>query len=75
MDNNNLNVTPNDIQQAESAFVQRVQSGVDSVSVDGLSTKYQSLDQQIKGLQELARLQAARNPLGCLRIFEVRSGR
>ena len=75
MDNNNLNVTPNDVQQAESAFVQRVQSGVDSVSVDGLSTKYQSLDQQIKGLQELARLQAARNPLGCLRIFEVRSGR
>ena len=75
MDNNNLNVTPNDIQQAESAFVQRVQSGVDSVSVDGLSTKYQSLDQQIKGLQELARLQAARNPLGCLKIFEVRSGR
>ena len=72
---NNLNVTPNDVQQAESAFVQRVQSGVDSVSVDGLSTKYQSLDQQIKGLQELARLQAARNPLGCLRIFEVRSGR
>ena len=75
MDNNNLNVTPNDVQQAESAFIQRVQSGVDSVSVDGLSTKYQSLDQQIKGLQELARLQAARNPLGCLRIFEVRSGR
>ena len=75
MDNNNLNVTPNDVQQAESAFVQRVQSGVDSVSVDGLSTKYQSLDQQIKGLQELARLQAARNPLGCLRIVEVRSGR
>ena len=75
MDNNNLNVTPNDVQQAESAFVQRVQSGVDSVSVDGLSTKYQSLDQQIKGLQELARLQAARNPLSCLKIFEVRSGR
>ena len=75
MDNNNLNVTPNDVQQAESAFIQRVQSGVDSVSVDGLSTKYQSLDQQIKGLQELARLQAARNPLGCLKIFEVRSGR
>ena len=75
MDNNNLNVTTADVQQAESAFVQRVQSGVDSVSVDGLSAKYQSLDQQIKGLQELARLQAARNPLGCLRIFEVRSGR
>ena len=75
MDNNNLNVTPNDVQQAESAFIQRVQSGVDSVSVDGLSTKYQSLDQQIKGLQELARLQAARNPLGCVKIFEVRSGR
>ena len=75
MDNNNLNVTPNDVQQAESAFIQRVQSGVDSVSVDGLSTKYQSLDQQIKGLQELARLQAARNPLSCLKIFEVRSGR
>lgn len=75
MDNNNLNVTTADVQQAESAFIQRVQSGVDSVSVDGLSTKYQSLDQQIKGLQELARLQAARNPLGCLRIFEVRSGR
>ena len=75
MNNNNLNVTPNDIQQAESAFVQRVQSGVDSVSVDGMSTKYQSLDQQIKGLQELARLQAARNPLSCLKIFEVRSGR
>ena len=72
---NNLNVTPNDVQQAESAFIQRVQSGVDSVSVDGLSTKYQSLDQQIKGLQELARLQAARNPLSCLKIFEVRSGR
>ena len=75
MDNNNLNVTPNDVQQAESAFVQRVQSGVDSVSVDGLSTKYQSLDQQIKGLQELARLQAARNPLGCVGIYQVRSGR
>lgn len=75
MDNNNLNVTPNDVQQAESAFIQRVQSGVDSVSVDGLSTKYQSLDQQIKGLQELARLQAARNPLGCIGIYQVRSGR
>lgn len=71
----NLNITPADVQQTADAIVQRVQSGVDSVSVDGVSTKYQSLDQQIKALQSLQKLQAAKNPLACIGIYQVRSGR
>ena len=73
-DNENL-VTDEQIQTAAANIVQRVQSGVDSVSVDGVSTKYQSLDQQIKALQSLQKLQACKNPLGCIGIYQVRSGR
>ena len=73
-DNNNL-VSNDDIQQAAANIVQRVQSGVDSVSVDGVSTKYQSLNEQLEALKSLQKLQAARNPLGCVGIYQVRSGR
>ena len=73
-DNDNL-VTNDDIQQAAAQIVQRVQSGVDSVSVDGVSTKYQSLNEQLEALKSLQKLQAARNPLGCIGIYQVRSGR
>ena len=71
----NLNITPADVQQAADAIVQRVQSGIDSVSVDGVSTKYQSLNEQLEALKSLQKLQAARNPLGCVGIYQVRSGR
>ena len=73
-DNDNL-VSNDDIQTAAANIVQRVQSGVDSVSVDGVSTKYQSLNEQIEALKSLQKLQAARNPLGCIGIYQVRSGR
>ena len=73
-DNDNL-VSNDDIQTAAANIVQRVQSGVDSVSVDGVSTKYQSLNEQIEALKSLQKLQAARNPLGCICIYQVRSGR
>ena len=73
-DNSNL-VSNDDIQQAADAIVQRVQSGVDSVSVEGVSTKYQSLNEQLEALKSLQKLQAARNPLGCVGIYQVRSGR
>lgn len=73
-DNSNL-VSNDDIQQAAAQIVQRVQSGVDSVSVDGVSTKYQSLNEQLEALKSLQKLQAARNPLGCVGIYQVRSGR
>ena len=72
-DNDNL-VTDEQIQQAAANIVQRVQSGVDSVSVDGVSTKYQSLNEQLEALKSLQKLQAARNPLGCVGIYQVRSG-
>ena len=71
----NLNITPADVQQAADAIVQRVQSGIDSVSVDGVSTKYQSLNEQLEALKSLQKLQAARNPLSCVGIYQVRSGR
>lgn len=73
-DNDNL-VTDEQIQQAAANIVQRVQSGVDSVSVDGVSTKYQSLNEQLEALKSLQKLQAACNPLGCIGIYQVRSGR
>ena len=73
-DNDNL-VSNDDIQQAAANIVQRVQSGVDSVSVDGVSKKYQSLNEQLEALKSLQKLQAARNPLGCVGIYQVRSGR
>ena len=73
-DNSNL-VTNDDIQQAASNIVQRVQSGVESASVDGQSTKYASLNEQLEALKSLQKLQAARNPLGCIGIYQVRSGR
>ena len=72
-DNDNL-VTNDDIQQAAANIVQRVQSGVESASVDGQSTKYASLNEQLEALKSLQKLQAARNPLGCVGIYQVRSG-
>ena len=75
MQNNNSLVTDEQIEQAAQQIVQRVQGGVDSVTVDGMSTKFNSLDSQLKALSSLQKLQAAKNPLGCVKIFEVRSGR
>lgn len=73
-DTDNL-VTDEQIQTAAANIVQRVQSGVDSVSVDGVSTKYQSLNEQLEALKSLQKLQAAKNPLACIGIYQVRSGR
>ena len=73
-DNDNL-VTDEQIQTAAANIVQRVQSGVESASVDGQSTKYASLNEQLEALKSLQKLQAARNPLGCVGIYQVRSGR
>lgn len=70
-DSNNNNLT-NSIDSAQEAIVTRLSKGaVSSVSVDGMSTSFQSLDQQIKALSALRRLEAAKNPLGCIRIFKV----
>ena len=66
---NNLS---NSIDSAQEAIVNRLSKGaVSSVSVDGMSTSYQSLDQQLKALSALRRLEAAKNPLGCMKIFKV----
>ena len=68
--NNSVNITT---EQLEQAIAQRAVSGVQSVSVDGMSTSYQSLDQQLKALSALQKAQAAKNPLGALKAFKIKS--
>lgn len=68
--NNNVNITN---EQLEQAIAQRAVSAVQSVSVDGMSSSYQSLDQQLKALSALQKARAARNPLGALKIFKIKS--
>ena len=70
MQDNNQHTT---IDQVEQAIAARIASGVQSVSVDGISTSYQSLDSQMKALSALSQYQAAKNPLAALRIFRVKS--
>lgn len=72
MENQN-NVTPT-IDEVEAAITQRVVSGVQSVSVDGMSTSYQSLDSQMKALSALSQYQAAKNPLGAIKLFKIKPG-
>ena len=71
---NSNNTSPNssiDSQQYEEAVLKRAASGVSSISVDGMSTSYQSVDQQLKALSALKKLEASKNPLGAMRIFKV----
>lgn len=69
--NNNL---ASSIDSAQDSIVERLSKGaVSSVSVDGMSTSYQSLDQQLKALSALRRLEAAKNPLGAMKIFKVKN--
>ena len=72
MTQDNQSSTPT-VEQVEQAITQRVISGVQSASVDGMSTSYQSLDQQLKALSALQRNRAAANPLGALKMFKIRS--
>lgn len=68
------NTSPNssvDSQAYEAAILKRASSGISSVSVDGMSTSFQSVDQQLKALSALKRLEASKNPLGAMRIFKV----
>ena len=67
---NNVNITN---EQLEQAIAKRAVSAVQSVSVDGMSSSYQSLDQQLKALSALQKAQAARNPLGALKFFKIKS--
>ena len=62
------------IDQVEQAIQQRIISGVQSVSVDGMSTSYQSLDSQMKALSALSQYQAAKNPLGAIKLFKIKPG-
>ena len=70
-------MTDNESRTAEEriteAIENRLATGVSSVSVDGMSTSYASLNDQLKALSELKKLQAAKTPLGCFKIFKVRS--
>lgn len=60
-------------QQLEQAISKRIATGVQSVSVDGMSTSFQSLDSQLKALSMLKKLEASRNPLGAMKIFKVKN--
>ena len=62
------------IDQVEQAIQQRIISGVQSVSVDGMSTSYQSLDSQMKALSALSQYQASKNPLGAIKLFKIKPG-
>lgn len=68
-ENNNSDV----IEQVENAIVRRASSGVQSISVDGMSTSFQSLDSQVKALSALKKAEASKNPLGALKIFKIKS--
>lgn len=60
-------------QQIERAVTKKIISGVQSVSVDGMTTSFQSLDSQMKALSALKKMQASQNPLGTMKIFKVNS--
>jgi len=60
-------------QQIERAVTKKIISGVQSVSVDGMTTSFQSLDSQMKALSALKKMQASQNPLGTMKIFKVKS--
>ena len=70
MQDNNQQTT---IDQVEQAIAARIASGVQSVSVDGMSTSYQSLDSQMKALSALAQYQASKNPLAAIKLFKIKS--
>lgn len=70
-DSNTSSNSSIDSQQFQEAILRRAASGVSSISVDGMSTSYQSIDQQIKAISALQRLEASKNPLGAMRIFKV----
>ena len=61
-------------QQLEKSILQHATSAVSSISVDGISTSYQSLDQQLKALSALQKQQASKNPLAAIKLFKVKSG-
>lgn len=72
MSNSNNNSSNSiDSHQYEEAILKRAASGVSSISVDGMSTSYQSIDQQLKAISALKKLEASKNPLGAMRIFKV----
>lgn len=60
-------------QRLEQAISKRIATGVQSVSVDGMTTSFQSLDSQLKALSALKKLEAGRNPLGAMKIFKVKN--
>ena len=60
--------------QIEQSIAGRIGSGIQSVSVDGITTSFQSLDSQLKALSALKKMQAAQNPLGTMKIFKVKNG-
>ena len=60
-----------DSTQFQEAILKRAASGVSSISTDGISTSYQSIDQQLKAISALQRLEASKNPLGAMRVFKV----
>ena len=70
-DSNTSSNSSIDSQQFQEAILRRAASGVSSISVDGMSTSYQSIDQQLKAISALQRLEASKNPLGAMRIFKV----
>lgn len=75
MPNSNNNSSNSiDSQQFQEAILKRAASGVSSISVDGMSTSYQSIDQQLKAISALQRLEASKNPLGAIKLFKVKSG-
>ena len=60
-------------QKITEAIAQRIASGVSSVSVDGMSTSYASLKDQLEALSVLKKMEASKNPLKSLKIFKVKS--
>lgn len=72
--NNNSSLNSTDEQQVQEAIIKRAVSGISSVSVDGMSTSFQSLDTQLKALQTLKKMEASKNPLAAIKLFKVKSG-
>ena len=70
----NTSNNSSDIDKVTQAIVKHASNGVQSVSVDGMSTSYQSLDQQLKALSALQKQQASKNPLATIKIFKIKSG-
>lgn len=70
MNGNNDN---NSVDKVEKAIINRVVSGTQSISVDGMSTSFQSLDSMTKALSALKKSEAGKNPLGSLKLFKIKS--